>query len=244
MGFSWSSYVAQNTLLHRCYAAGFDEASVLADDLDAPLHLDQTFSLATDDVMILTRGDRDLGTRTAAKLDAALAEGGIVRSEEKDVTTEISEGGVTCTGVDVCSGIYLAPQRKKVASLFNGVLAFAQQTERLISPNGLAALLGHFSWFAQLSRPMYSCFDHVYEFARRTLPEAPQRLPDTCLAECLWFLALMPLLEAGLQREWSSTLLATDASIAYGFGVSAASVFRSRENCRATCRFYRRLRTP
>ena len=49
-------------------------------------------------------------------------------------------------------------------------------------------------------------------------------LPDACIAECLLFIALMPMLEADMQREWSETLLASDASVNFGFGVLAAQV--------------------
>ena len=86
MGFSWSSYVAQNTLLHQCYRAGFREDSFLADDIDTPIDLVQTYSLATDDMMILTQGNENLARTTVGRLDKTLARAVIVRAEEKDVT--------------------------------------------------------------------------------------------------------------------------------------------------------------
>ena len=201
MGFSWSSFVAQSTLLEHCYAAGFKETQFLADDIDAPLCLDQTFFLATDDVMIFTRGDTELASRTAGQLDRALKCGGIVRSEEKDVTAACAEEGITCIGVDVCSGLFLAPSAKKLSKLFVGVLHFIFRSNCCIFPLGLAALLGRFARFAQLNRPLYSCFDCVYEFARRMPQDKEHPLPDACIAECLLFVALMPMLEADMQRE-------------------------------------------
>ena len=42
------------------------------------------------------------------------------------------------------------------------------------------------------------------------------------LDEAALFVALTPLLEADLSRPWQTTLVATDASVAYGFGVSEA----------------------
>lgn len=36
MGFSWSSYVAQNTMLHVCALAGLKEDRILADDMPPP----------------------------------------------------------------------------------------------------------------------------------------------------------------------------------------------------------------
>ena len=44
------------------------------------------------------------------------------------------------------------------------------------------------------------------------------------LSELLLFAVISPLLEADLARPWADTLIATDASPVFGFGVSALTV--------------------
>lgn len=54
MGFSWSSFICQSTMLGICEHAGLRSFAVLADDTPAPARMDRTFALATDDVMVFT----------------------------------------------------------------------------------------------------------------------------------------------------------------------------------------------
>ena len=49
-------------------------------------------------------------------------------------------------------------------------------------------------------------------------------LSRSVVRELAHFVSLLPLLEADLQRPWQQCLLATDASVDYGFGVSVAAV--------------------
>jgi hypothetical protein len=126
-------------------------------------------------------------------------------------------------GVDICDGKLLAPARVKLVSLLLGVAHFLN-TPMTISPVGLGAILGHMSWFTQLSRPLYSCFHSVYDFARIPDDSTPSHLPGCAACELLTFLLLAPLLEADLRRPWLGTLVATDASSVFGFGVAVADV--------------------
>ena len=48
------------------------------------------------------------------------------------------------------------------------------------------------------------------------------RIAREVVREFVHFLSIFPLLEADLQRPWQKCLLATDASICFGFGVSVA----------------------
>ena len=54
MGFSWSSCVAQSTLLSICEEAGLRDRHVLACDSPSPGSLDLAFAVATDDLMIFS----------------------------------------------------------------------------------------------------------------------------------------------------------------------------------------------
>ena len=52
MGFAWSSFVAQESLLAVCARAGLDERHALALGNALPVSTALMFSLATDDVMV------------------------------------------------------------------------------------------------------------------------------------------------------------------------------------------------
>ena len=88
---------------------------------------------------------------------------------------------------------------------------------------GLAAVLGVCQWFDLLARPLLSVFFRCYAFARRLPQTTPQTLPDSVQGELFLCLSLAPFREVDLQRPWSPTIVATDASDAYGFGICAAT---------------------
>ena len=52
MGFAWSSFIAQESLLEVCRRAGLNKAHALAPDNGVPSSTDLSFSLATDDFML------------------------------------------------------------------------------------------------------------------------------------------------------------------------------------------------
>ncbi len=54
MGFSWSSFVAQETLLCDAAAAGLTSAHVLAEDVALPAGLGLAFAVATGDAMVFS----------------------------------------------------------------------------------------------------------------------------------------------------------------------------------------------
>ena len=49
MGFSWSSYVAQEVLLQTCALSGLPNTAVLACDSPTPLSFGKVYAAATDD---------------------------------------------------------------------------------------------------------------------------------------------------------------------------------------------------
>ena len=55
MGFAWSSYIAQHTMLELCRVGGFGTDRALADDVPPHRRIDSAFAMATDDVMVFTR---------------------------------------------------------------------------------------------------------------------------------------------------------------------------------------------
>ncbi len=226
MGFSWSSFVAQSHLLSCCREAGLSEAMALADNRPSPLSMGEVFSLATDDVMHFTQNDPGLSKGRMGLLDEAMEDGGVARNDAKSLVA-VRSG--TAIGIDLCDGAFLAPHAPKLALVLSGAAALVDQPP--LSPSGTSALLGHFTWFGLLARPMLSSFAEIY--GRTTLPglhsETPLSRRD--LAELMAFVCLLPLCEADLSRPWSDLLGATDASVDFGFGacVAQCSPDRSRE---------------
>ena len=224
MGFSWSSFIAQSTLLAQCNRVGLTDDRMLADDLLPPSRGTLRFALATDDVMIFDRAAADTDTRdmpghhAAAALDAELERAGIQRHPKKD---ENGRTSTTVIGIDLDNGRYLVPEGTKLQRLMVGVCHLLELCLEL-SGDEMAAILGTCSWFAALSRPVFSCFHQVYEFSRER-GTGRAAVPASVRAELCLFVALCPLLEADTWREWQDCVVASDASSVFGFGVSVAN---------------------
>ena len=93
-----------------------------------------------------------------------------------------------------------------------------------MSPCQLAAFLGTVQWHCLLNRPAFSAFHEVYHFTRSVPQNEARKVGVDVWRELLLFAVLSPLLEADLARPWADTLVATDASPVFGFGVSALKV--------------------
>ena len=119
MGFSWSSFVAQTVLLARCFESGLDLSKMLSDSNPCPRDMQQTFAVATDDVMIFTVGGpnaRNPGAKACARLDNAIGKRGIQGAPEKDINDKMD---ATVIGIDVSNGRYLCPAAKKLALIMS-----------------------------------------------------------------------------------------------------------------------------
>ena len=71
MGFSWSSCVAQSTLLTICEEAGLHDQPVLAGDSLLPSNLSLAFAVATDDLIVFS--DAGAGVTDKAARDVEIA---------------------------------------------------------------------------------------------------------------------------------------------------------------------------
>jgi len=232
MGFAWSSYVCQATTLTACRRGGIDDDLFLADDKLPPTSCTDGVAVATDDIGLLTSRGADAAVDLAAGVGRGLAAIGVVQNADKAVTA-VRNG--TIIGLDLDEGFWLAPSRDKLLRWTAAVVALLGRPQ--CSPRQLSALLGQPRWHFQLNRPLYALFLDVYDFARAEPLHVPRTLPPSCRAELLAALMLSPWTEADLTRPWATTLLATDASPSFGFGLSARSVtpHQSREVGRQAC---------
>ena len=101
MGFSWSSCVAQATLLSIAARAGLDSSRVLAADAPLPETLDLAFAVATDDIMIFSTAGPGALEPVVERFEASLAACGAVQNRTKDVAETLNS---TCVGVDLVDG--------------------------------------------------------------------------------------------------------------------------------------------
>ena len=217
MGFSWSSAVAQDTTLAVCARAGIREESILSPDHGPPQQQQELVFVATDDTVLVHR-DCKLGMQTLSNLDAAFLDNGIPRNVKKDVTLASS---ITALGCDLCASPPVAePGIARLCQVVGRTLDLLHNPNA--SPRGVLRLLGVWEWFVLLQRSMFSIYDAVYSFSRKTPEHQTAAVPDKVLNEFLTTLLLAPLLTAGLDRRPLSTLVATDACPEYGFGVCAA----------------------
>ena len=163
MGFSWSSYLAQSTLLACLAAAGFD-SRLIADDQPPPVRLDLTAALATDDVMVFSAGSRPEARAAVRRIDAAIHEAGIRAHSGKDIN---EDADCTVIGIDLVDGLLLTPSASKMVFVLCGITWFLRGDDMLLSVLEMQTFLGHIAWIALLCRPVFSCLHVVYDFARQ-----------------------------------------------------------------------------
>ena len=121
MGFAWSSFLAQSTLLHRCFAGGLKVSQVLSDDRLVPASSRLMFALATDDLMLFARGSQQRARYRLKAVDQAALDAGIIPKVDKNID-EARDG--TAIGIDLIDGVYLAPHAPKLWTLTCGLFSF------------------------------------------------------------------------------------------------------------------------
>ena len=214
MGFSFSSAIAQHTMTAVCRGAGLTRDMQLSDAKSAPHSLDR-FGLATDDVCLFTRcAHRRLESRLQA-LDQGFRDVGVTKKCRKDVNGSLSG---TAVGIYLVAGTSLIANAEKLAILLPGLL---HSLDEPMSAEELMAVLGHVQRLHLLNRPLFSTLDHCYAHARRTPRTERFPISERVVEELACCIALSPLWSFDLTKAWCPTIIASDASPSYGFGICA-----------------------
>lgn len=73
-----------------------------------------------------------------------------------------------------------------------------------------------------MNRPPFSCLHHVYAYLQWSPDSVRRKVPSRVMSEVAHNLVLFPFWSVDLSRPWWPLLPVTDASPAYGFGMSVA----------------------
>ena len=221
MGFGWSSYIAQATMVGTCMSAGFKADSFLSDERLLLPGSDSALAVATDDCNFFLRcSDAEaalIDECPLAGLDREWERINLQPHPDKRISMQ-KEGRVL--GFELRQGCRLQSRGGKTWSLLEAVLDL--MSHRMSSPRQLSVLNGHLQWQNLINRFLYSCTDHVYAFLRRQPEWQPTFVDDDVLSEILLNVSLFAYWSADLARPWWPFIPATDASPAFGFGYSCA----------------------
>ena len=162
MGFSWSSCVAQETLLGICGRCGLESSMVLASDTPLPETLSLAFAVATDDLMVFSDSGPGYTTEAIIRFESALSDVNVLKNPSKDIddTTD-----TTCVGVDLVAGTRWCPPADRLWSLLDAAVDLGRR--RRASPGAVAAYWGVAQWYNLLRRLRLSIFRFVYDFSSR-----------------------------------------------------------------------------
>ena len=222
MGFSWSSYVAQEVLLDCIATAGIGDGQVLACDSTTPCDFSEVFAAATDDAMFFSNSGPGVTSNMAERFDEALLKRGIIKHSGKDVNDELNGA---CVGVSLEDGTFLSVPPARCLALMVLILALAQMPTS--SPKQVHSLLGMLQWFDLLMRPKLSVYRVVYNFLRDPEDGLQRKVPHEAMQELLLGLVLGVFWKADLCRTFLPLVAASDASTTFGFGPSIARVSAS-----------------
>ena len=230
MGFSWSSFVAQEQMVTVCRTAGLEEHQLLCLDDPCPIGCGELATVATDDV-VFVHSCPDVATSRLETYDSALASYNIEKNPDKDVDC-VAE--VTALGVHVSNSPPLVEADiGKLSSLLPGFVGLLKSSH--VSPLHFAGMLGVAQWFCQVSRWIYSAFHKVYEFQRLEPQDKTMVMGTHVQSEVYLFVALAPFLQADMERNFIPLITTCDASPSYGFGVSVHACSESLIHDLAEC---------
>ena len=221
MGFSWSSYVAQETLLGILHRAGLDSAHALAEDTPLPASLDIAFALATDDAMFFSTAGVGGTCAATARFEHEAAAANAVLNLSKNVDDALD---ATCVGIELVDGVTWCPPARRISALLTAVLDLVHTS--VASPGAVAGYLGITQWFGLLRRQRLSIFDKVYGFCSgsKATDWASREVPDAVLGELLLDGLFFAFGSIDMRLPHLDFVGATDASTCYGHGAAIANL--------------------
>ena len=188
MGFSWSSAVAQETLLRIAEARGLTDSVIWSPVKPLPPSWELGFAVATDDMMIFSDAGPGRTLEAARGFETALVRHGAVKHPEQDLDDALN---ACCLVIDLVDGTQWHPPASRLLELLSGVVNLS--TLRRCSPGALAGYLGVSQWFCLLRRLRLSVFDGVYSFCSgvktrdRTVVDCPADVLTELLADAALF---------------------------------------------------------
>jgi len=225
MGFSWSSFVAQETLLGIASDAGFTSEYALAPDRDSIPDMGSAFALATDDLMLFS--DRGPGATLAMAelLEDSMARHGAVKHSGKDLD-DVLNGA--CIGVELVDGRAWWPPGARLWELLEAVADLVANPRA--SPAAVGAFMGVAQWFDLLRRLKLATFAEVYRFVGNATDWAVTDVPPTVLTELVVDTVLAAFASVDMGLPHLSFIGATDASTVFGHGATVAPMDEHRLN--------------
>ena len=160
---------------------------VLAMSRPVPANAPLFFSLATDDVVILSSKGPGVTSEAVQRLDLALAAAGIERHVGKDENDVLNS---TCVGVCLRAGRWWWPPAARMWSLILGALRLCKTA--CGSSGALLAYLGVLQWFDILQRGKFSFYTALYRETRVWDDWEERALPADLLREVLCGVLLGP----------------------------------------------------
>lgn len=213
MGFSHSVFIAQCVHEHIIYSNSnisprHNLLNLISPRLDRCVH-----SLYIDDCLLVAPTEAEC-LSAYRQIEAAYVSARLPAKKEK--CQQPTTAAVTVLGVDIngiSATLSLSPARH--TKLIAATIQLLQKQS--VTGRELAILLGGWTWVLLLSRPSLSSVKHSYRFIQRHMVHS-RSLWECVRRELLVLMALSPLLHVNFRCEFSSQVIATDAS-SYGAGV-------------------------
>ena len=221
MGFSWSSCVAQETLLSICERSSMGSDRVLANDAPLPLDLSLAFAVATDYLMVFSIDGPGATTSAVRCVETTMDKHGIVRAPEKDIDDALC---ATCVGVDLVDGTMWWTPGARLWKLLDAAVDLAGS--RFGSPGAVAGFYGAAGWYDLLRRSSLSVFHDVYDFASGLKAKDWTRVvvPPGVIQELLLDRVFALFTVVDMRLPYLPFVGATDASTVYGHGAAVANL--------------------
>jgi len=175
----------------------------------------------TDDV-VFVHADESQARDRLRIFDQTLADHNVPRKVEKDVSVATEVVALGCHLGN--SPPWVEPDLDKVVWTQQCALGIARRGR--VTPRACSTVLGTMQWFCLVNRWLFSCFEEVYQFVDAANLDQDTVVPDGAVGELLLFSALAHFGVADLERLFLDIVVATDASPAFGFGLSVRACSR------------------